>query len=122
MSSDAEIILSAGNQFYAVIDSGRECALWLSLERYPLPVPKEWRRPGATCACVMRGRNYYRLATLGPQHTNVTKAIAADDELIRDYRDAAWWTPSLQEAWAELDREAGRPQMKKTAALIQEQP
>jgi hypothetical protein len=97
-----QIIFSAGRQLYAVPDVRRECGLWMSVAKHPLPVPPEWRRPGSTCVVVMPGRDYYRVGIFGPQHTDGSISVALDDELVQDYRDAAWWTPGLQEAWVEL--------------------
>ena len=96
------IVLSSGGQFYAVLGAHRECGIWLSLAKHPLPVPSEWHRPGDTFAAVMRGRDYYRIGASAPQHSNGTKAIAPDDELVTDYLDASWWTPGLEEAWEEI--------------------
>lgn len=100
--AEVEVILSAGGQFYAVTGAGRERGLWLGVDRHPLPVPLEWHRPGLVCACVMRGRSYYRIAAFGSQHSGGSKSVSIDDELVKDYRDAAWWTPGLEEAWVEL--------------------
>jgi hypothetical protein len=100
--SEVEIIFSAGRQFYAVPEIRRECGLWLSVEKHPLPVPPEWRRPESICACVMRGRDYYRVGMFRPLHSDGSEAASIDDERVRDYRDAAWWTPGLEEAWGEL--------------------
>jgi len=111
MSNEVEIIFTVGRQFYAVLRGPagpagaaplRECGLWLSIEKKPLPVPSDWRRPDMVCACVMRGRDYYRVGIRGPQHSGGSQAISLDDELVKDYRDAAWWTPGLEEAWVEL--------------------
>jgi hypothetical protein len=96
------VVFSAGRHFYAVPDVKRECGLWLSVEKHELPIPPEWHRPGSVCACVMRGRCYYRIGIFGPQHADGSKAISIEDELVKDYRDAAWWTPSLEEAWLEI--------------------
>jgi hypothetical protein len=81
----------------------RECGLWLSIQKHPLPVPPQFRRPDSVCACVMRGRDYYRVAMFRPAHTDGCTAVSLDDELVKDYCDAAWWTPGLEEAWVELD-------------------
>jgi hypothetical protein len=102
MSSEVQIIFSAGRQFYAVPEIHRECGLWLSVQKHPLPLGIEWHRPGLTFAAVMRGRDYYRIGACAPQHTDGSKAVAVDDELVSDYRDAAWWTPGLEEAWVEI--------------------
>jgi hypothetical protein len=102
-NSELAIVLSSGGQFYAVLGVHRECGIWLSLEKKPLPVPSEWHRPGDTFAAVMRGRDYWRVGASAPQHSNSTKSIAPDDELVKDYLDAAWWTPGLQEAWTAAD-------------------
>jgi hypothetical protein len=98
-----QIIFSAGRLFYAVPDVRRECGLWLSVAKHPLPVPPEWRRPGATCVVVMPGRDYYRIGVFGPQHADGSTAGSVEGELVQDYRDAAWWTPGLEEAWVELE-------------------
>ena len=103
-TGELALVLSSGGQFYAVLGTHRECGIWLSLQKHPLPVPSEWHRPGDTFAAVMRGRDYYRIGASAPQHSNSTKSITADDELVKDYFDAAWWTPGLQEAWAENTR------------------
>ena len=97
-----EILLSAGGQFYAIPDIRRECGLWLSVATHPLPVPPEWHRPGLTFAAIMRGRSYYRIGAHTPQRSGPIKGVSIDDELVRDYRDACWWTPRLEEAWIEL--------------------
>ena len=104
MSTEVQIIFSAGGQFYAIPDVKRECGLWLSLAKHPLPVPNEWHRPGLSFAAVMRGRGYWRIGHHAPMHTDGSKAVSIDDELVRDYRGASWWTPGLEEAWAESTR------------------
>jgi hypothetical protein len=103
MSSEVQIIFSAGGQFYAIPDVKRECGLWLSLAKHALPVPNEWHRPGLSFAAVMRGRDYWRIGHNAPMHTDGSKAVSIDDELVTDYRDASWWTPGLQESWVEAE-------------------
>jgi hypothetical protein len=103
MSDTLQVIFSASGGFYAIPDVKRECGLWLSVEKKPLPVPAEWRRPGLAFACVMRGRDYWRIGHYAPHHTNGSKEVEPQDELVRDYSDASWWTPGLEEAWAEAD-------------------
>jgi hypothetical protein len=100
---EVQIVLSAGGQFYAVLDIPRTCGLWLSIAKYPLPVPPEWHRPGNSFAAVMRGRDYYRVGVYGPQHQDGSRSVPIDDELVKDWRDTSWWTPGLQESWAEID-------------------
>lgn len=106
-----ELIYSASRQFYLIPMVRRECMIWLSVEKYPLPVPPEWHRPGTatnwTIACVLRGRDYYRIGCLGLQHQGPIEAVEPDNQLALDYRDAAWWTPGLEEAWLECARLAG---------------
>ena len=97
-----DITLAGDGKFYAIANI-RECGLWLSNETYPLPVPSEWRRPGHTCACVIRGRPYYRIGTFGPQFVSRVVSIEISDPRIVDYRMASWWTPGLEECWTELD-------------------
>ena len=91
------------NGLYYLVPGVRECSLWLSTGKYRLPVPCDWRRAGGACAVIMRGRDYYRMAAFVPQNPGLSKAAGLDDELVRDYRDAAWWTPGLEEAWAEAE-------------------
>jgi hypothetical protein len=100
-SKEVQIILSAGGQFYAIPEVKRECGLWLSIAKHPTPVPTEWHRPVLSFAAVMRGRDYWRIGHHAPLHTAGSKAVSIDDELMRDYRDASWWSPGLEEAWAE---------------------
>ena len=102
LSDMIQIIYSAGRQFYAVPDVRRECGLWLSVETHAMPVPSEWRRPDSVCVCVMRGRDYYRIGMFRPAHTDGSEEVSIDDQRVKDYRDAAWWTPGLEEAWVEL--------------------
>jgi hypothetical protein len=114
-SSELQIIYSAGGQFYAIAGVKRECGLWLSLAKHPLPVATEWHRPGSSFAAVMRGRDYWRIGQHAVLHTDGSKAVSIDDDLVRDYQDASWWTPGLEEAWAESEgfrlavEEASRP-------------
>jgi hypothetical protein len=110
--AELQIMYSAGGQFYAIADVARECGLWLSVAKHPLPVPAEWRRPGLTFAAVMRGRDYYRIGAYAPQNVNRSAPISSDDECVRDYRDAAWWTPGLEEAWVELQGSTRRSEAK----------
>lgn len=102
--TEVQLILSAGGQFYAIPEVRRECGLWLSIAKHPLPVPTEWHRPGLSFAAVIRGRGYWRIGHHAPLHTDGSKAVSIDDELVRDYRDASWWTPGLEDAWAEATR------------------
>ena len=99
---EVQIVLSAGGQFYAVLDIPRTCGLWLSIATHPLPVPSEWHRPGLTFAAIMRGRDYYRVGAYSPQHQDGSRSVPIDDELVKDWCDAAWWTPGLEEAWVEI--------------------
>ena len=77
--------------------------IWLETATHPLPVGQEWHTPNLFGAAVMRGRDYWRRFTRGRLMPGAQKLIAAGDVLIRDYIDAAWWTPGLEEAWAEAD-------------------
>jgi hypothetical protein len=77
--------------------------VWLETTMHPLPVGQEWHTPNLFGAAVMRGRNYWRRFTRGRLLLGAQKSVAAGDVLIRDYIDAAWWTPGLEEAWAEAD-------------------
>ena len=103
ITREVQIIFSAGGQYYAVLDILRTCGAWLSIDKRPLPVPGEWHRPGTTFAAVMRGRDYYRIGVYGLQRQDGSKSVPLDDELVKDWCDASWWTPGLEEAWAEAD-------------------
>src|SRR5260370_6140169 len=83
--------------------------IWLETATHPLPVGPEWHTPNLFGAAVMRGRDYWRRFTRGRLLLGAQKLIATGDVLIRDYIDAAWWTPGLEEAWAETEglHEAG---------------
>ena len=76
--------------------------IWLETATNPLPVGHEWHTPNLFGAAVMRRRDYWRRFTRGRLLLGAQKSIAAGDVLIRDYIDAAWWTPGLEEAWVEL--------------------
>jgi hypothetical protein len=106
ITREVQIVLSAGGQFYAVLDIPRTCGLWLSIAKHPLPVPPEWHRPGNSFAAVMRGCDYYRVGVYGPQHQDGSRSVPIDDELVKDWCDAAWWTPGLEEAWAQIEQSA----------------
>ncbi len=77
--------------------------IWLETATHPLPVGPEWHTPNLFGAAVMRGRDHWRRFTRGRLMPGAQKPIAAGDVLIRDYIDAAWWSPGLEEAWAEAD-------------------
>jgi hypothetical protein len=77
--------------------------IWLETAMHPLPVGQEWHTPNLFGAAIMRGRDYWRRFTRGRLLLGAQKSIAGGDVLIRDYIDAAWWTPGLEEAWAEAD-------------------
>ena len=77
--------------------------IWLETTTHPLPVGQEWHTPNLFGAAVMRGRDYWRRFTRGRLLPGVQKSVAAGDVLIRDYAGASWWTPGLEEAWAEAD-------------------
>lgn len=103
MSEQILAMFSADGSFYAVPDKREASLVWLSVVKRVLPVPIEWRRPDSLCAFVMRGRDYYRLGVFGPLHTGASQMLDPGHELVKDYRDAAWWTPGLEEAWVELE-------------------
>jgi hypothetical protein len=75
--------------------------IWLGTATHPPPVGLEWHTPNLFGAAVMRGRDYWRRFTRGRLLPGAQKPIAAGNVLIRDYIDAAWWTPGLEEAWVE---------------------
>lgn len=98
---EVQIIYSVGRQFYAIPEIWRSGGIWLSVVRHALPIGAEWRGPGLVFAAIMRGRDYYRIGTAYPQKAGPAEPIESDSEMVRDYADAAWWTPGLQEAWVE---------------------
>jgi hypothetical protein len=77
--------------------------IWLETATHPLPVGQEWHTPNLFGAALMRGREYWRRFTRARLLLGAQKTIAASDVLLRDYIDAAWWTPGLEEAWAEAE-------------------
>ena len=77
--------------------------IWLETTMHPLPVGREWHTPNLFGAAVMRGRDYWRRFTRGRLLLGAQKWVAGSDVLVRDYADAAWWTPGLEEAWMEAD-------------------
>ena len=101
--SQVQISYSLDGKLYA-LEGIRECALWMSVEKHPLPVPDGWHRPGIVMAAVMRGRDYYRICQFAPASLGQRVTIDDDNELVTDYRDAAWWTLGLEQAWAEIDK------------------
>jgi hypothetical protein len=96
-------VFSADQAFYCIGEVAREGGLWLGVEKRPLPVVPMLRRPAVSGAAVMRGRGYWRRFTMMPLAQGNTTAVPADDGLVNDYRDAAWWTPGLEQTWAEAD-------------------
>ena len=101
--SQVQISYSLDGKLYAM-EGIRECALWMSVEKHPLPVPDGWHRPGIVMAAIMRGRDYYRICQFAPTSLGQRVTIDEDSELVTDYREAAWWTPGLEQAWAEIDK------------------
>ena len=105
-----EIIQFSGDgRYYLVPRIGREKfpgggMVWLETATHPLPVGHEWHTPNLFGAAVIRGRNYWRRFTRAHLYLEKEqKELPADDLLVRDYADFAWWTPGLEEAWAEAD-------------------
>jgi hypothetical protein len=102
-NDQVEIVFSADGGWYACPAVERECGVWLSLAKHELPVTPQWRRPGFGFAAVMRGRDYYRYGQYAALRSGERRLADRSDELVRDWQDACWWTPGLQEAWAEAD-------------------
>lgn len=97
------IVLSADRAWYCVPGIEREGALWLGVEEYPMPVPPQLHHPGMAGAVIMRGRSYWRRFTIAPMRQGEQKSIPVSDPMVADYRDACWWAPGLEGAWAEAD-------------------
>src|SRR5258708_34691238 len=108
-SAEREVVqFSSDGAYYLVPRIGVEKfpqggMIWLETATHPLPVGQEWHTPNLFGAAVMRGRDYWRRFTRGRLLPGAQKVIAAGDVLIRDYIDAAWWTPGLEGALAETE-------------------
>jgi len=103
MKTTLTMLYNSDRTYYAIPGVNRECALWISIETFSLPVPLHLCRPAAVVACVIRGRDYYRVGIWSPLTPGANEEIEADSDLVKDYRDAVWWTPTLTEAWTKLD-------------------
>ncbi|HZP46272.1 MAG TPA: hypothetical protein VFB15_11545 [Candidatus Binataceae bacterium] len=103
MSDQVKIQYNGDGTYYCVPQVVRECGMWLSVAKRDLPVARALRRPAAHGAVVMRGRDYYREFTRLAFANGRVEVVDADHELVADWRDAAWWTPGLQESWQELE-------------------
>jgi hypothetical protein len=77
--------------------------VWLETLTHPLPIGEEWHTPNLFGAAVIRGRDYWRRFTRARLLIGQQTEIVATAVLVRDYAEFAWWTPGLQEAWAEAD-------------------
>src|SRR5581483_8445914 len=101
MTKTTDVQFSSGGDYYCVPGIAREGAIWLSVTKLPLPIGPEWKAPHTFGMAVMRGRTYARQFTRAPLIPGQLKAIDETDEMVVDWRDAAWWTPGLEEAWVE---------------------
>jgi hypothetical protein len=113
MSTELQIMYSAKGQFYAITDVARECGLWLSVAKHPLPVPRRKAPAGTDLRRCHAGPRLFRIGAYAPQNVSRSARISSDDECVKDYRDAAWSTPGLEESRVELQgstrrSEAGR--------------
>jgi hypothetical protein len=101
VSETVEVQFNSGGDFYCVPSVTREGAIWLSVKTLPLPIGPEWKAPHTFGMALIRGRDYARQFTRAPLIPGAVRAVEASDPIIADWRDAAWWTPGLEEAWAE---------------------
>jgi hypothetical protein len=98
-----QVVFSSDQSYFCVPEVARDGGLWLSVKTYPLPLSEMWRFPNTFGMAVMRGRDYARMFTRNPLREGKTEPVPADDPLVADWHDASWWTPGLEEAWAECE-------------------
>jgi hypothetical protein len=103
LSKTVDIQYSRDGDFYCIPAIVRDGGFWLSVAPYSLPVASEWKLPGIRGMAIMRGRDYARKFERMPLFPGRLEAIAADSALVADWKDASWWTPGLEEAWAECE-------------------
>ena len=101
---EVTVLLNSDATYYCVPAVGREGGIWLTVETFPKPVGPEWRYPNTFGVALIRGRDYVRRFTRMRLTAGRTETLAADAALVADWRTASWWTPGLEEAWAELER------------------
>lgn len=97
-----QITYSIDRDYYLIPEVKRECPIWLSLIKKPLPIPSHLRGPGVIFAAIMPGRDYYRLGDRLDRRQGSISEVQTDSELVSDYFDASWWSPGLEEAWEKL--------------------
>ncbi len=105
-AAGATVLWNSDATYYCVPGIARDGAIWLSVQTFAKPVGPEWRYPNSFGVVLMRGRDYVRRFTRMRLTAGRTETLAADSPMVADWRDAAWWTPGLAEAWAELDARA----------------
>ncbi len=102
-NNEVTVLLNSDGNYYCCPAVPREGALWLSVETFPKPVGPEWRYPNTFGVALIRGRDYVRHFTRMRLTAGRTETVSADTGMVADWRAASWWTPGLEEAWAELD-------------------
>ena len=108
-TTEVTVLFNGDGTYYCCPAVARDGAMWLSVDTFPLPVGPEWRYPNTFGVALMRGRDYVRRFTRMRLTAGRTEAVAPDAALVADWRAAAWWTPGLAEAWAELDLPSATP-------------
>lgn len=103
MNGDVTILLNSDGTYYCCPGVARDGALWLSVDVFPKPVNPEWRYPNTFGVALIRGPDYVRRFTRMRLSVGRTEAVASDAALVADWKAASWWTPGLEEAWAQLD-------------------
>jgi|SRR5208283_1375520 len=102
-NNEVTVLLNSDGNYYCCPAAPREGALWLSVETFPKPVKPEWRYRNTFGVALIRGRDYVRHFTRMRLTAGRTETVSADTGMVADWRAASWWTPGLEEAWAELD-------------------
>lgn len=106
---EVTVLLNSDGSYYCCPAVARDGALWLSVGVFPKPVGPEWRYPNTFGVALIRGRDYVRRFTRMRLSAGRTETAPADATLVADWTAAAWWTPGLEEAWAELDVVSASP-------------
>ena len=108
-TAEVTVLFNGDGTYYCCPAVARDGAVWLSVTTLPLPVGPEWRYPNTFGVALLRGRDYVRQFTRMRLTAGRTQTVAPDAPLVADWRDACWWTPGLETAWAELDPPAAVP-------------
>jgi len=102
-TAEVTVLLNSDGTYYCCPAVARDGAMWLSVATLPKPIGPEWRYPNTFGVALIRGRDYVRRFTRMRLTAGRTETVAPDAVMVADWRAASWWTPGLEEAWAELD-------------------